>query len=69
MHLVVLICATYITNTNNSHADIDTVMLKRYLLTVILVYSDHPWDHKKWPLVTGGRCYEVIYVIRVQSGT
>ncbi len=48
-------------------ADKDIEMLKRYLLTAILVYSDHPWDHKKWPLVTDGRCYEVIYVIRVSK--
>jgi len=29
------------------------------------VYNDHPWDSKKWPLLTGGRCSGVIYTKEV----
>ena len=36
--------------------------------TVIPVYNDHPWDPKLCSLLTGGRCLDVIYVLRVQNG-
>ncbi len=26
------------------------------------MYNNHLWDPKKWPLLTGGQCSEVIYV-------
>ncbi len=32
-----------------------------------LVYNDHPSDPKKWPLLTGGRCSKVIYVLKFQN--
>jgi len=29
----------------------------------------YPWDPKKWPLFTGGRCSGVIFVVKLQYGT
>ncbi len=33
--------------------------------TIKLVNNDRPQDPKKWPLLTGGRCSEVINIITV----
>jgi hypothetical protein len=38
-------------------------LLLHYFYTVKLVYNE------KWQLLTGGRCSEAIYVIKVQYGT
>ncbi len=40
-----------------------------YEHTVKLVYNNHPWDQKKWSLLTGGRCTEVINAIKGRIGT
>ena len=45
----------------------DTSKVGRNKPTVKPVYIGHPWDPKKWPLLTGGRCLEVIYVTEVQN--
>ncbi len=42
---------------------------RRLWYTVKPVYNDHPRDPKYWPLLTGGRCSEVIYVIKGLIGT
>ncbi len=41
--------------------------LSRNENTVKLVYNDHPWYPKKWPLLTGGRCSQVNYIGKIQN--
>jgi hypothetical protein len=38
-------------------------VITEFHCTVKPLYNDHPWDPKKWPLLTSGRCSKYIYVI------
>ncbi len=37
--------------------------------TAILVYNDYPWDPNLLPLLTGGRCSWVSFVMKTRNGT
>jgi hypothetical protein len=45
------------------------VICYRGKIVIKSVSTDHPLNSKTLAVMTGGRCSEVIYVIKVQNGT